>query len=736
MRFCMPLRAARRWRSCRAASKRGNAGRGGRRANAGGHGRADEAEIEMAIQVERKSARRAIWIGRLTVFWALAVFGKLVYLQVVMHDEYVVIARNQHERTVPVRATRGEIVDRTGHPLALSIRTQSAVINPRRVVDTKFFAGSVAPVLGIPAPEIEAGIEERKLRPAGAPGRSYMVLKRHVSDEEALRLKRQPFPYIEIVHDSRREYPNATLASHVLGSLNREGNGNAGIEQKLNADLKGTPGTMRVLTDSLQERYISWIEKPATEGANLTLTLDSAIQYEAERALAEGVEAAAAKKATVLVMRPEDGAVLALANYPTFDPSEVIPEEPGARKAALHRRLNIAVQEPCEPGSVMKMITVTMGLDTGEYSGNSLINCENGRFPRPGRKPITDLRQGYGTIPLPMVLIKSSNIGVAKVAIDLGPRTLWEYLMKFGMGRKTGIELPGETAGILRRLECQGPNDHWCWGPNSHEYISFGHEIAATAVQLARATAVVANGGYLVEPHLVARKQRPRADGTMEDLPVVREKPKRAIGGDTSIQLRKIMQRVVLEGTGKRAKVAGWSTGGKTGSAEMFVPGQGWVNRHNSSFIGFAPVANPKVVVVVTLNDTPRQGGAAAAPVFAKVASAALRILQVPMDAPETSVPETPEQVIASGPEKVEVLPPDPVTAAEPETPALPSSPLLAGPRAPDFRGLPLVAVLRRSSALGVEVEVVGSGRAQRQNPPPGSVMPAGGRVRVEFAKP
>lgn len=690
----------------------------------------------MAIQVESKSARRAIWIGRLTFLWAAFVVGKLVILQVVRHDDYVAIARNQHERLVPIRATRGEIVDRTGHPLALSIRTQSVVINPRRVVDTKFFAGAVAPVLAIPAPEIEKQVEERRRRPAGAPGRSYMVLKRHVNEEEVLRLKRLPFPYIEIVPDSRREYPNGMLAAHVIGSLNREGNGNAGIEQKLNTDLKGKPGTMRVLTDSLQDRYISWIEKPAAEGVNLTLTLDSAIQYEAERALAEGMEAAAAKKATVLVMRPEDGSVLALANYPSFDPSEVIPDESGAQKAALQRRLNIAVQEPCEPGSVMKMITVTMGLDTGKYSEDTLINCENGRFPRPGRKPITDLHHGYGTIPLPMVLIKSSNIGVAKVAIDLGQRTMWDYLMRFGMGKRTGIELPGETPGILRRLECRGPNDNWCWGPNSHEYIAFGHEIAATAVQLARATAVVANGGYLVDPHLIEKKQRPRADGTMENLPVVREKPRRAIDGDTSIQLRKIMQRVVLEGTGKRAKVAGWSTGGKTGSAEMFVTGQGWVNRHNSSFIGFAPVANPKVVVVVTLNDTPRQGGAAAAPIFAKVASAALRILQVPMDVPETSVPETPEQLIAAVPEKVEMLPPDPVKATEPETPAEPPSPLLAGPRVPDFRGLPLVAVLRRSSALGVEVEVVGSGKAKRQNPAPGSVMPADGRVRVEFAKP
>ena len=693
----------------------------------------------MAIHVEKESARRAIWVARLTLFWALAIVLRLVHLQIVKHEDYVEIARNQHERVVPVRATRGEILDRTGkHPLAISILTNSVVINPRRVVDSGFFAGSVAPILGLSKAEIEAEINERRNRQAGALGRSYMVLKRHVSKDEIVRLKRQPFPYIEIVPDSRREYPNGTLAAHVIGSLNSEGDGNAGIEQKLNKELRGKAGSMRVLTDSLQERYITWVEKPAAEGANLTLTLDSGIQYETERALAQGVIDAAAESATVIVMRPEDGAVLAMANSPSFDPGEQVPAEKSARKAAMDRRRNLGIQSPCEPGSVMKMITVTMALDTGQYTPESTINCENGRFPRPGRKPITDLHHGYGVLPLPMVLIKSSNIGVAKVAINLGPKTLWTYLQKFGMTSKTGIELPREDIGILRRLECRGPKDTWCWDKNSHEYIAFGHEIAATAIQLARATAVVANGGNLIEPHLIERMQRPRPDGTMEDLPVVRNKPQRVISGETSALMRQIMQRVVLEGTGRRAKMGGWSSAGKTGSAEMFVKGEGWVNRHNSSFIGFAPASDPKIVVVVTLNGTPRQGGTVAAPIFAKVAAAALRILQVPMDVPETSLPEPQPQSIAATPASIERLaqPARPIDGGVP-APAPVASPLLAGPTVPDFRGMPLVAVLRRSSALGVDVEVVGSsGKAMRQSPPPGNVLPAGTRIRVEFTRP
>jgi cell division protein FtsI (penicillin-binding protein 3) len=690
----------------------------------------------MAVRLEKNALeRRALWIARLTFFWALAIILRLVYLQVVKHDDYVEIARSQHEHVVAVRATRGEILDRTGrHPLALSIQTRSVVINPQRVVESSFFAGVVGPILNLPPREIVTAIEQHKRRSLGAPGRRYLVLKRHISDDEAKRLGRQPFPFVEIVPDSRREYPNNGLAAHVVGSVDRDGNGNAGIEQKLNVELKGRRGTMRVLTDSLQTPYLARVEKPAEEGVNLTLTLDSAIQYEAERALAQGITDAGAATASIMVMRPDDGAVLALANYPSFDPSEAVPPEGKGHVPALLNRRNIAVQSPSEPGSVMKMITVSMAFDTGRYTKESTVYCENGRYPRPNRKPITDLHRGYGVLPLPMVLIKSSNIGVAKVAGTLGPETLWDYLQRFGMGRKTGIELPGEDMGILRHLKCTGPKDNWCWGPSSHEYIAFGHEIAATAIQLARATAVVANGGYLVNPHLIARKHRPRADGTVEEMNVPRVNPRRVIRGETAILMRQVMQQVVIQGTGKRAKVSGWSTGGKTGSAEMYVKGQGWVDRHKSSFIGFAPVANPKVVVVVTLNGTPKQGGTVAAPIFAKVAAAALRILQVPMDEPETSESEPPVQIASIEPASVEPLsePPQPVRT---QTAVAQPSPLLVGPEVPDFRGLPLVAVLRRSSELGIEVEVVGTGKAKRQTPAPGGVMPPRGRVRVEFAR-
>jgi cell division protein FtsI (penicillin-binding protein 3) len=240
-----------------------------------------------------------------------------------------------------------------------------------------------------------------------------------------------------------------------------------------------------------------------------------------------------------------------------------------------------------------------------------------------------------------------------------------------------------------------------------------------------------------MQPHVIESKQRPRPDGTVEVIPTVLKPRERVMSGDLALQMRQIMQQVVLIGTGTRGKLAGWSSAGKTGSAEIFIPGKGWVDKHNSSFIGFAPVSDPKIVVVVTLNGTPKQGGRAAAPIFAKVAAAALRILQVPMDMPETSMPEPQLQASAAVPASIEALPKSPAPAAA-TTESLPepkASPILAGPKVPDFRGMQLVAVMRKSSQLGLDVEVVGSGTATRQEPPPGGMLAPGEKVRVEFAR-
>lgn len=668
------------------------------------------------------SPSRALVVAVVVLGAAAVVMIRLAGVQILGHERFAARARSQHERTVPVPALRGEVRARDSYPLAISVRTESAVVNPEEIRDPQFFAQVVGPAIGRDPDEIAGELQRRKV----LRGRSwrYFPLARHLSDAQRSRLKslQRTFP-IHFVPDARRHYPNGTTGAHVVGAIDAEGNGNAGIEQKLNQELKGEAGEMLVRLGARRDSYSSTVIRPPVPGVNLTLSIDRVIQYDAERFLAEGIRDSGAESGTVVVMDPRNGEILALANLPTFDPRR---ETPTPEEAAA-RHTNIAVQIPCEPGSVMKMITVTMGIDTGLFRPESVIYCENGAFPRPGRRAIHDVHR-YGHLDVSGVLIKSSNIGVAKISLAAGPARLYEYLKKFGIGEKTGIELPAESRGILRPQACRGPQDRNCWTPASHEYIAFGHEVSATAVQLARAVAVIANGGLLVQPHLVIRKARPLPDGREAPLPVHVEPPRRVLRAETALIIRRMMERVVLEGTGKAAAIPGYSAGGKTGSAEIFENGR-WLDRHNASFIGFAPVANPRIVVVVTLNRTPKLGGVSAAPVFRKVAESALRVLQVPMDRPETrKTPPPPKEP----PRPEDML----LTRAEPEPEAVPAAAaatVLVGPPVPDFRGKPLAEVLREAASRGLPLETQGRGLARWQFPAPGAILPPGTPVRVRF---
>jgi cell division protein FtsI (penicillin-binding protein 3) len=686
---------------------------------------------------ESRASRRAVLVGRIAFVWAALVLVRLVYLQIVKHDELLKLARNQQQHLVSIRSDRGEILDRTGQPLAVSVRTLSAVVNPQRIPDSDFFAGNVAPILGLEPRALARRIRElqehKRRRDAlkrdgrleelradvHEPSLEQLFLKRHISPEERARLEQLPFKFVEFVRDSRRIYPNDDLAVHVVGGIDQEGNGNVGIEARLNQELKGRDGKMRVLTDSRQDTYYSWVVDPGEQGANVTLTVHRVIQHSAEVELVQAMRESGAWAGSVVVMDPQSGEVLAMANSPTFDRGREIKTEDD-----LKRRINIAVQAPCEPGSVMKMITVAMGLESGRFSPETPIYCENGVFPRPGRRAIHDVHH-YGMLDVAGVLIKSSNIGVTKISLAMGPDRLAEYLEKFQIGHRTNVGLPGESRGML------APRDEWAAA--SHEYMSFGHEVSATAIQLTRAVAVIANGGLLIQPHVVLKKERPSIKGSVEEtLPLSWDAPKRVLRPEVTFTMRRIMQRVVLEGTGKAAKIPGYSSGGKTGSAEIFDQKlKRWVDRHNSSFIGFAPVVNPRIVVVVTLNGSVKLGGASAAPVFSKVAETALRVLQVPKDEPEDSAtPEAPKPEPPSFDRLAKNMPPP-----EPETEPEDSGNELVGPRVPDFRGLPVAAALREALELGLPVSVVGGGTARGQRPLPGTILPAGKVVRIEFRR-
>jgi cell division protein FtsI (penicillin-binding protein 3) len=323
------------------------------------------------------------------------------------------------------------------------------------------------------------------------------------------------------------------------------------------------------------------------------------------------------------------------------------------------------------------------------------------------------------------VLTKSSNIGAAKIAVICGPRVMADYLKRFGLGEKTNLGLPGESRGILRPLER--------WSPSSHEYMAFGHELAATPVQLARAVSVVANGGNLVTPFLVeSLETADAASGQASIARPGRAAPRRVLSAATALEMRKLMQEVVEAGTGRLAKIPGYTAGGKTGTAELIDPRthQYLENKNAASFLGFAPVADPRVVVVATVYGTSAKGGPAAGPVFSRVAQTALRVLNVPQDK---------DLLLAAGRAPVETpaataAPPAEATfPLEADLPPLASPADLVGPRVPDFRGKPFATVLRMSASLGLPVETAGRGRAARQRPAPGSILPVGERVYVVF---
>lgn len=667
-------------------------------------------------------------IGRLRVFariclgWGIFLFLRLIDLQILEHQKYARQAQQQHEREVEIRAPRGSILDRNGQPLAMSGPVESVCINPLRLPDAVVAAELFSKVLHIDTGEllgrIASAVEAR---------RGFMWVKRKIMPEEARRLRSFGVEWIEFRTESSRYYPKGERLAHVLGGVDHEEKGNAGIELALNKDLQGRPGLMRTTADVRQAVFEERMFTDPQPGADVTLTIDERIQYVAERELAAAVRTNDARTGSLVVMRPATGDILAMANYPTYNPN--IAPAPGEK---VDNRKNLAVTAPFEPGSVFKVITLAAALDTTRLRPSSSFHCGNGSFTL-FRRVVHDAHPN-GVLTMAEILAKSSNIGAIKIALEVGNARMYEYVRKFGFGQRTGVPLPGESPGVVRRLNR--------WIPSSIGSIAMGHELSATTLQLAQACSIVANGGFLVKPRLIAKKER---NGFIEtEGPAA---PQRILKPETAIAMRQMMEGVVLEGTGKRARLDGYSSGGKTGSAQIYdYHARVYTHRYNGSYMGFAPVTNPAIVVVVTLNGTPSGdrgfGGRVAAPVFRNVASSALRLLDVPRDVPEieseNSEDEEPLSDLAAADlgEPPEQDASTVIAASAPENAAadLAVTVVSTGPKVPDFYGKTKRAVLQQSWAMGVRVEIVGGGIARSQDPPPGVALRPGERVRVRFS--
>jgi cell division protein FtsI (penicillin-binding protein 3) len=690
--------------------------------------------------------------------WAGLIVVRLVYLQVFQHDELARMAQSQQQRTREIPAMRGSIFDRNAQPLAKSIPAESICVNPQKIPDAAMAAELLSAILNLDRAKLEDRIAGAKLRGSG-----FLWVKRKVLSDEADRLRSLKLAWVEFRPEVRRFYPHHELAAHVVGTMGMASSddaiehGTGGVEQSFDEDLAGEPGIAHVFTDVKQNPYDQVIARKPEPGANLTLTIDSNLQYDAEKALERAMEKTHAERGSIVVMNPYTGEILAMANAPTFDPNE--PPSPGEPEGA---RSNLAVSTPFEPGSVFKTITLSAALETTTIRPDTMINCGNGTINLFGR--VIHDHNRYSALTMAQVLEKSSNIGAIQIGLKVGDRRLYQYVTNFGFGHKTGVELPGESSGLVRRVKD--------WTPSSIGSVAMGHEVSATSLQLAVAGAVIANGGLRVKPQIVLSRQKP-GEPVEKFAP---EKPMRVIAPETAITMRQMMEGVVLRGTGKGlANLRGYTSGGKTGSAQIYdLKAHVYTHHYNASFLGFAPVANPQIVIAVTLNGTSGgsagYGGPVAAPVFRDIAMSALRMLDVPKDLPDdmfrasnapvdrndlpiAGLGRPPIDEIsasdASGDASTRSVssvtpPPAPADISPADTGEVsdagrrPFFTAVAGPKTPSFLKMTLRAVLEEASARGLQIETAGAvqaGLVQDQTPAPGAILPPGARIRVLFAK-
>jgi cell division protein FtsI (penicillin-binding protein 3) len=570
---------------------------------------------------ETQPNRRLTWLLRGLLVWFAAIFLRLVWLQVVRHDDLLRLAQQQQQKRVEIPALRGTIFDRDGRPLAKSLPAESIFVNPLHIPNPAVAADLLSRLLDIDRVQLLDHITSAKLRGSG-----FLWVKRKVDASEAERVRNLKLDYVEFQPEMRRFYTRGELASHVVGTTGMVDDdiaehGTAGIEAQFDEELAGRPGQAREFRDVRQDAYESTVASKPEPGDNITLTIDSNLQYVAERELDKAIDSSGAKTGSIVALNPYNGDVLAMANYPRYDPN--LP--PGSGEPS-NARSNLAIATPFEPGSVFKVITLSAALETTSLRPDTVIPCGNSI-------KVYDLtirdEHPHGAMSMADVLAHSSNVGAIMIGQKVGNASLYKYQRKFGFGEKTGIDLPGESAGLLKHVED--------WKATSGSFMSIGHEVAVTSLQLALAGAVIANGGTLVKPRLVLARQTP---GQPEQR-IPAEKGQRVVDAATTIQMRQMMEGVVLRGTAKGyANLRGYTSGGKTGTAQIFDrKAHVYTHNYNASFLGFAPLENPQIVIIVTLEGT--TGGTAgfgapvAAPVFREVAMAALRMLDVPKDIPD-----------------------------------------------------------------------------------------------------
>ena len=530
--------------------------------------------------------------------------GRAAYLQG-MHKGFLQQkGESRYSRVVEISAHRGMITDRHGEPLAISTPVESVWASPQDMEITTSQIKKLAEIIGMNSAEIQKKIE--------GPQRDFVYLKRHLPPEIAARVVELNMPGVFLRREFRRYYPAGELTAHMLGFTDVDDNGQEGVELAWQDDLAGKPGSRRVIKDR-KGRIVEDIEsiRVPRPGRDIALSIDSKIQYLAYRELKQAVEASKSKAGGIVVLDAQTGEVLALANLPVYNPNN-------RGKIKSERARNRALTDVFEPGSTLKPFTVAAALEAGRISPDTIFQTAPGTLTI-GKATIRDSHR-EGPLTVTQVIQKSSNVGSAKIALSLPPEALWEILSQSGFGVSTGSGFPGEVTGRLR--------PHKTWRPIEQATMSYGHGISVSLIQLARAYTLFSAEGELKPVSLLKL-----------DAPTTGE---RVISRATALAVSRMLEMVVRPGgTAPRAQISGYRVAGKTGTAHK-LEGNGYAkDRYISTFVGYAPASNPRLIIAVMLDEPSAGqyfGGVVAAPVFSQVMTGALRILSVPHDAPSNNI--------------------------------------------------------------------------------------------------
>jgi cell division protein FtsI/penicillin-binding protein 2 len=634
----------------------------------------------------------------------MAIGARLIHLQVGEHAQLRARAERQQQAGIDLSPTRGVIFDRNGNELARSVEVQSLYAAPAKITNPQEAADQLSKLLDLDRDALLKRLTSSQV---------LVAVKRKLSEAEVERVKALSLAGLQFVDEMKRFYVSGATAAHVLGFVDIDERGMGGLELAYDKVIRGRGGRLLLEVDALKNSYNHDIEEPVP-GASVSLTIDVMIQHYAEKALAAAVRSSRARAGTVVIMRPATGEILALANYPTFDPNKVADSDDAARR-------NYAVETAFEPGSIFKVVPYAAALEEGLIHPNTLIDCGGGEIRLPGRV-VHD--RPYGVLTATKALAKSSNVAAIKIGMKLGNDRLARYVEAFGFGRRTGIELPAESRGLFR------PANEWT--PASIGSIPMGHEVGITAVQAAAAFACIANGGEWVKPHLVSRVTSVEGEVLEEHKPETR----RVVSEATAATLAEMLESVVMQGTGKLAQIGGYRAAGKTGTAQKVDEATGRYShtRYVASFAGFAPIDNPEIACIVSL-DEPKgayHGGDAAAPVFARIVTDALQIIGVP---PE----DDPQAELVAGDFRVYDIPRSIIERREPldeATDARPALDVAAGTEnvegaskqsgsvvVPDLIGRGIREAIALCFDRGLKIKASGQGVVSSQSPPPGSLV-------------